>query len=81
MSGVAERSGSLLRRPKDGRPNLVRSREAPLPPAPGGGGKFWLTGGSGEGRWMLDDDDNLEDGGVEAETAPWSKTLLVGRDC
>lgn len=48
--GLDDSRPSLSRRLlKEGIPNRL-SREAPLPPAPGGGGKFCAHCGSGEGR-------------------------------
>lgn len=47
--GLLESAASLsLRLPRDGSPNRL-SREAPLPPVPGGGGKFCVDCGSGDG--------------------------------
>lgn len=48
--GVTESADSLSRlRVRDGKPKRL-SREPPRPLALGGGGKFWLDCGSGEGR-------------------------------
>ena len=76
---VGFESVSRLRVSEDS-PNVRRSRDAPLPTRPGGGGKLVVC--SGEGRWKLLPEGirGTGGGGVE-ELEKCSKAVLTGRCC